>query len=170
MKVVITGIECSGKSTLSRSLCDHYRVPYIPEYSRFFLNEFGTNYTESDLLSIARGQYGLESERQGNGHNPIICDTSLLVIKIWSLIRFGRCHEWILEQIKLQTWSVFILCDHNIPLEDDPLRDFDLDRASFYKYYVAELSDLNIPYYEVAGSHDKRLRRSIEIIDGIMNS
>lgn len=170
MKVVVTGIECSGKSTLSESLSNHYGVPYLSEYSRWYLNEYGSDYTESDLLKIAQGQRESEYERERLAQAPIICDTSLLVIMIWSLIRFGHCHHWILEQIELQTWDLFILCDHDIPLEPDPLRDFDLDRESFYQQYLSELSELNVPYHLVHGSSDQRLRRSVEIIDGVLNS
>jgi len=91
VKVVITGIECSGKSTLA-------------------------------------GQLNQEKQANSNGIDPIICDTSLLVIKIWSEIRFGRCHQWIIDRIARQDWDLFLLCDHHIPLEADPLRDYDLDR------------------------------------------
>jgi nicotinamide riboside kinase len=162
MKVVITGIECSGKSTLAAGLADHYGVSYIPEYARTYLTKYGPDYTESDLLTIAKGQVRQEKAAREAGVNPIICDSSLLVIKIWSEIRFGRCDPWITDYIKQQDWDLFILCDHHISLEPDPLRDYDLDREEFHERYRTGLQELGVPYIEVKGPLSDRIKAAIE--------
>ena len=164
MKVIITGIECSGKSTLAVGLAAHYGVTHLPEYARAYLMEHGSNYTELDLLSIAHGQLNQEREASSNGVDPIICDTSLLVIKIWSEIRFGRCHPWIIDNIAQQDWDLFLLCDHHIPLEADPLRDYDLDRNDFHDRYRAGLLELDIPYHDVSGTTQQRINAATRII------
>ncbi len=164
MKVVITGIECSGKSTLAAGLAAHYGVVHLPEYARVYLMEHGPAYSEGDLLTIAQGQLNQEKQANSNGIDPIICDTSLLVIKIWSEIRFGRCHQWIIDRIARQDWDLFLLCDHHIPLEADPLRDYDLDRNEFHERYRSGLKELDIPYHEVRGNINERINTAIETL------
>lgn len=165
MKVVITGIECSGKTTLAGELAAHYNVSPISEYARFYLTEHGPTYTEGDLLTIAMGQIRKERQAKNQGISPIICDTSLLVIKIWSEIRFGRCDPWITHSIQKQDWDLFILCDHDIPLQPDPLRDYDLDREEHYERYRSSLQELNIPFIEVSGQLSARLNAAIETME-----
>ena len=72
MKVVITGIECSGKSTLAAELAAHYGVPPISEFARSYLMEHGPTYTEEDLLSIAMGQVRQERQATNKGIAPIL--------------------------------------------------------------------------------------------------
>ena len=165
MKVVITGIECSGKSTLAAELAAHYGVPPISEFARSYLMEHGPTYTEEDLLSIAMGQVRQERQATNKGIAPIICDTSLLVIKIWSEIRFGRCDPWITHSMQKQDWDLFILCDHRIPLEPDPLRDYDLDRDEHHERYRSNLQERGIPFIEVRGSRSDRIIAAVETME-----
>ena len=94
-KVIVTGPESSGKSTLCKALSIHFKIPYSKEFARVFLDQLGRNYIKDDLLKIAKGQ--LNSEE-----NAEVLDTDLITIKIWSKYKYGSCHKWILEQIERQ--------------------------------------------------------------------
>ena len=60
LKVIVTGAESSGKTTLCNALTEHFNIPFIAEFAREFLNKLDGNYTQDDLLAIAKGQ--LQSE------------------------------------------------------------------------------------------------------------
>lgn len=99
IKVVITGTECSGKTTLAENLAQHYQVPYVPEYAREYLNNLDRPYLQSDLRHIAIGQ--LELEKKYIANDLIICDTSMLVIKVWSQIKYNSVHPWLTMLLSL---------------------------------------------------------------------
>ena len=58
-KIAITGPESTGKSTLAEKLARHFNIGFIPEYSRTYLENFEGQYTENDVVEIAKGQYNL---------------------------------------------------------------------------------------------------------------
>ncbi|MBK8339574.1 MAG: ATP-binding protein [Flavobacteriales bacterium] len=59
-RIVITGPESSGKTTLCRLLAMHFGVPWVVEQARGYLDAIGRPYVEADLLIIARSQIGAE--------------------------------------------------------------------------------------------------------------
>ena len=112
LKIIITGPESCGKTTLARQLSAHFQTPLVEEYARIFFEEKQTpQYNAADLLKIAMGQSAAEkqaertllaqfpSKKASNSPNLILCDTDLLTIKIWSEEKYGRCDPWIIERI-----------------------------------------------------------------------
>ena len=95
LKIIVTGPESSGKTTLCKALSEHYNLPFTKEFAREYLTDLGKNYLQEDLLKIAVGQ--LKSEQ-----NTQLLDTDLITIKIWSEYKYGNCDKWILEQIEKQ--------------------------------------------------------------------
>ena len=81
-------------------LAQHFDCPSVKEYAREYIDQLDRPYLEDDLLAIARGQLALE-DRQSRATAPyLFCDTDLRVINIWSIIKYGRTHPWITEQIQ----------------------------------------------------------------------
>ena len=83
-KIIVTGPESSGKSTLCKALSAHFKIPYSEEFARGFLDELGSNYKKDDLLKIAKGQLNSEENTQ-------LLDTDLITIKLWSQYKYGSC-------------------------------------------------------------------------------
>ena len=63
-KIAITGPESTGKSTLAEKLAKHFNTDYIPEYSRTYLENFEGQYTENDVVEIAKAQHNLIIEEE----------------------------------------------------------------------------------------------------------
>ncbi len=165
-KIIITGPESCGKTTLCRALSDALQLPYAPEYARKYLETLERPYQYSDLQLIARQQYQeraivLEKEKS------LVCDTSFLVLKIWSEYKYQTCAPYILEQLENLGNVVFILCRTDIPWEADPLREHPQQRHILYNIYKKELQQLPYPFIEVSGSPSKRLEQSLFFIKNI---
>ena len=76
LKIVITGPESSGKTTLAQALAAHYRVPWVAEYARDYLERLTQPYQEKDLLAIAQGQMQWKMSKR----KPIrVCSSATLV-------------------------------------------------------------------------------------------
>lgn len=165
-KIILTGPEASGKSTLAKALADHFKTSYVPEFARSFLPTLDRPYEETDLLTIAKGQYALEKKHAQKDLSLLICDTSLLVMKVWSDYRFGKTHPWILDRLQENSLALYLLCSPDIPWEPDPLRENPHDRDDLFEIYCRELRALRHAFIMIQGSdHEKRLQQAVQAIE-----
>ena len=141
-KIIVTGPECSGKTTLSKKLSQHFKISFAKEYAREYLEKNGLVYEQNDLLKIAQKQ--IEKEKKFN-----LLDTDLLTIKIWSEYKYGNCNDWILEKIRNQISQkrIYILCKPDIKWQYDPQRENQHNREKLYTIYKKELDLLGHKYY-----------------------
>lgn len=171
-KVVIIGPESTGKSTLSEQLAKHYNTSWVPEYAREYLIQHGTEYTYDDLLTIAKGQVALE-ESYINGASPssklLFIDTDQYVMKVWCEFVFGKCHQWVLDQIKKRKYDLYLLCNIDLPWAHDPLREYpDLaPRLELYSIYKNLLTNQSVPWVEISGNYDERLQKAIQAVNDL---
>ena len=156
-KIVLIGPESTGKTSLAKALALHFKEAWVPEYARKYIAELGRNYIEADLLAIAKGQLKLEDSFAKRANNYLFCDTNLIVIKIWANYKYGKCHPWILQQIKQRSYDFYFLCGTDVPWEYDLQRENPNNRAALYALYKAELLQMNCPFVELRGSLPERL-------------
>lgn len=159
-KIILTGPESAGKTTLARDLAARYHTAWAPEYARDYLRDLGRPYAEDDLVAIARGQLAREEAYARQSSGLLFCDTSLLVIKVWSDYRYGRTHPWILEQLRERPAQLYLLCRPDLPWEPDPLRENPNDREALFDIYQRELEALSLPYAVVSGKGQERLQNA----------
>ncbi|MEC7863727.1 MAG: ATP-binding protein [Bacteroidota bacterium] len=141
LKIIVTGPESSGKTTLCKALSKYFKIPFSKEYAREYLNPLIRDYTKEDLIKIAKGQ--LKSEQ-----NSSLLDTDLITIKIWSYYKYDSCDNWILEQIEKQKIEnrYYLLCKPDIAWKADPLRENTTNRKQLFEIYKEELKKLNHNY------------------------
>jgi len=153
-KIIITGPESSGKTTLCNALSKHFNLPFSKEYAREYLNTLKRDYNPDDLLKIAKGQLQTENGLQ-------ILDTDLITLKIWSEYKYGSCDKWILTQIEKQKSEnrFYLLCNPDIPWQADKQRENPNDREELFEIYKQELDDLEHNYFIVEG--ENRIENSI---------
>ena len=190
-KIVIIGPESTGKSTLCEQLAEHYNTSWCPEYAREYLLKNGTNYSFGDLLTIAKGQVGLEDKlteeieeldpgvisknnKRNAGHPPAIrpffIDTDMYVMKVWCEFVFDNCHRYILEQIVKRTYDLYLLCNVDLPWVKDELREYpDLEnRLKLYYIYKDIMVNQPVPWVNISGGYEERLDTAIKSVDGIL--
>lgn len=157
-KVAIVGAECTGKSSLAEALAEAYNCPFVPEFAREYLGKLQLPYTALDVQAIARGQMSLEDEALANTEAPyLFCDTNLWVIKVWMDNSYKTTPEWIEREIQQRPYYLHIITDHEIPYEEDPLREHPKDRPFFTELYKQLLGKNNVPYLYVKGSLQERV-------------
>ena len=59
-KFIVSGPECSGKTTLAKNLSNEYNLKLVKEYARDFLNKNKNFYEYKDLIKIADQHYFLK--------------------------------------------------------------------------------------------------------------
>ncbi len=168
IKIVLTGPESTGKTTLAKQLSKRFDASMVPEFARYFINNLDRDYVESDLLEIAKGQLDYEQHQSLITNEILICDTDLLTIKIWSEYKFGRCDPQILQWIDSQQYDHYLLCGIDITWEFDPQRENPEERLELYEIYKKELVLYKKPFTEIVGNEGQRLQKSVELIHSIL--
>ena len=180
MKVAITGPESTGKSTLSEQLARHYHTEWCPEYAREYLLKHGKKYSYDDLLVIAKEQIEMEKEFESrvkrkksgiNGKQLLFVDTEMYVMKVWCEFVFNKCHKYVLDQIAERKYDLYLLCNIDLPWVKDELREYpDLEtRRKLYSIYKDIMINQPVPWADISGDHDQRLKKAIKAVDRLLS-
>ncbi len=161
-KISVTGPESSGKTTLARQLAAFFGAPCVPEYARIYLALLGRPYTASDLPAMAAGQARWEDTLAALNPPLLICDTDILVVKVWSEYKYGTCHPSILALWQQKRYDLHLLCRPDMPWQYDPLREHPDQRWELYEIYRRELLAAGAPFVEIGGDEVERLRAAVE--------
>ena len=168
-KIVITGPESTGKTTLSRKLSKYFEFPLVEEYAVDYLIKTGGKYIYRDLLKIAKGQIEKENRIVNETNSDlIISDTDLLTIKIWSKVKFGKISRWIMKTIRNRHYDHYLLCYPDIPWEYDPFRENPNDREWLFELYEKELKKYRKKYTIIKGNEEIRFNSASEIINDLL--
>lgn len=167
---------------MCEQLAQHYETMWCPEFAREYLLTNGTNYEYEDLLTIARGQLALEDEysstlernslpmMEEGGHLPLFIDTDMYVMKVWSefvlasaivlsLTRSGK-ESMISTCFVIQTCHGWRTNCGNIP-NCTPGK-------KLYSIYKDIMVNQPVPWVDISGDDDARLRKGIAAIDTLL--
>lgn len=165
-RVVLTGPESTGKSTLCRALSDYNTITVVYEYAREYLSALNRPYTFEDLNRIAEGQY--EAMIEDKESSFLICDTGFVVLNVWSQEVFGRVPESIVNYLHEVPVDLYLLCSPDFPWVIDPLRENPRDRDRLFAIYISLLSSLKVPYHILTGNEAERLSQALVHIDNLL--
>lgn len=165
IKIAVVGPESTGKTELSKQLAEHYQTEWVPEVARTYLENLSRQYNYDDLEKIALQQLDAEEKLSKQTGELLICDTNLIVIKVWSDFKFGKTEPWIIEKIREQDYLIHLLMDIDMPWQYDPLREHPHKRQELFDIYVRELKFFNIPFQIISGTGMKRLEHAVKAID-----
>lgn len=167
-KIVATGPESSGKTTLTKSLAAHYGTVSAPEFARFYLAAKQERYTREDLSIIGQGQRAWENWYGQHASRLLFCDTDWTVLQIWEQFRFGPPPSgvWAWQDAMPQTTAqLYLLCAPDFPWQPDPLREDPETRGELFLLYEKLLTDLHLPFLMVQGAQEARLEIAISAIN-----
>ncbi|MFT3909910.1 MAG: ATP-binding protein [Ferruginibacter sp.] len=175
-KIVVIGPESTGKSSLCEQLAKHFKTEWVREYAREYLVKHGTDYTYEDLLKISAGQLKGEEDaiiniqRSTSNTQLLFIDTDLYVMKVWSEFVFNKCDNLILTQIANRQYDLYLLCNTDVPWVKDELREYpDLKtREKLFYFYKDAMINQHVPWIEIAGDYDQRLKTAIEAVNKII--
>lgn len=169
IRVVVTGSECTGKSTLARELAAFYGVECAPEYVRTFIQSIGGRPQFSDHGPIARGQKALEDEYRARATGLLIHDTDLLSTVAYCRAYFARCPEWIEAAAIDRQAALYLLCDIDVPWVADGLRDRPDRREEMHELFESVLREAHANFVLVRGSRAERIRAARVHIDALVS-
>jgi NadR type nicotinamide-nucleotide adenylyltransferase len=167
-RIAIVGPECTGKTQLSLALAQHYKTVWVPEYARQYIDRLDRPYEYHDLLKIAWWQLFTEDELALEANKILICDTNLMIIKVWSEFKYQKCDPKIISLLKEKKYDLHLLTNIDVPWENDPQREHPDKREFFFNLYKTELNEMNVEYIEISGQQQQRLTTAIQAIDALL--
>ena len=164
-KILITGPESTGKSTLVQVLAKYFKAEYVSEYAREYLEKLDRPYQEKDLLEIAKGQVKSEEGKVLESSSLLFVDTDLTVMHIWSEEKFGRTSDWVLQEMKTRTYDLYLVPDIDLEWIYDPQRENPNDRERLMQLYQQSFKKREINYHLVKGKGEQRVQNAIDIVE-----
>ena len=166
VKILVTGPESSGKTTLVQQLHDSYLSLPVPEVSRVYLEKHGPQYNESDLPFLLRKQLEMEHSVAEVSDVPVLfIDTGPEVYYVWAEEKYGKVDAAITGAVIAARYDATLLCYPDLKWQPDPLREHPDagDRFRLFNRY-AELVDryYGEPVHVVRGG--ERLASAVEFL------
>jgi nicotinamide riboside kinase len=166
IRIVLTGPECTGKSTLAMQLAQHYSTLCIPEYAREYVGNLSRPYDYEDVVHIAETQVKQLAEYSRRASRILFLDTYLLITKVWFDLVFNKRPEWIDAELLQHPLDFYLLCDTDIPWKADSVRENGGTRREYLLgIYKKELVDFGCTFELVQGLGNERLKNAIRLVD-----
>lgn len=172
-RVVVTGSESTGKTTLAGQLALALATLWVPEFSREYAEQAQRELTAADVAPIARGQMRGEEEGMDAWRTrfasheappPLILDTDLVSTTVYAEHYYGHCPAWIMEAAWERRGDLYLLCAPDLPWVADGVRDQAQMRASLDAAFRARLGEFGVAVEEVPGPGAQRLERALTAV------
>lgn len=169
-RIALLGPESSGKTMLCKQLAAHFKTLWVPEFSREFMEKLNRPYNSDDILFTAKEQLKVEEELLLKANEFLFIDTELIIAKVWCEDVFGFCPEWIYEKIEEKKYDLYLLTKHDLPWEQDPVRENPNRRDYFFNLSLNELETRKFNFEIVSGSGGDRLRNAVKAVENFLKT
>lgn len=168
VRVVLTGSECTGKTTLAGELARAYGAHVSLEYARFYLDAKGEGLTAADVEPIARGQATVEDDAEAAARRVLFKDTDLVSTVVYARHYYGECPAWIEEAARRRLGDLYLLLAPDVPwVADGAQRDRPESREEIHALFRSTLVDLGARVVEIGGTWAERRARATEAVDAL---
>ena len=172
-RVVVTGSECTGKTTLAGDLARQFGTVCVAEYAREYLDRkvatTGLPLDERDVEPIARGQIVAEDRGAATAKRLLVLDTDLVSTTVYARHYYGACPAWIDQAARDRRGDLYLLCDIDVPWVADSVRDRPHHREHIHALFVEALNTLGAPYVLIRGSWAARLTTAVAAVSELLD-
>jgi len=165
-KIVITGPESTGKTTLIDYLSEKFSMPYYYEFAREYIENLNREYTFEDVENIAKKQISiLKKSNYSVNEKCVFFDTGLIITKVWFQEVFNRVPFYVEEAIKEIKIDLYLLCYPDIKWVPDAVRENGGEkRLSLFNKYKEELEKNSFKYLIIKGYERERFLSAQEYL------
>jgi HTH-type transcriptional repressor of NAD biosynthesis genes len=169
-KVVFMGAMSTGKTTISVALAEKYNTVWMPEYGREYWekNQINRRINAEQMVEIARGHIEREDKMVLDANRYLFVDTNAITTYMFGMDYQG----YVLPELdslamKAQSrYDICFLCCDDIPYDDTWDRSGNQKRQIFQKQIIAGLKERRLPYIELKGPLEERIR----VVDRILKN
>ena len=163
--VVVTGSECTGKTTLAHEVARQCSGPCSPEFVREYLDRKGLELDATDVEPIAVGQIAVEDAALSHASALLVKDTDLVSTVVYARHYYGACPAWIEEAALAHRGDLYLLLHPDVPWVADRLqRDRPVERDLLHGLFRAALAGLGARVVDITGTWDERRDRALAAV------
>src|SRR5690349_1745753 len=111
-RIVVTGSESTGKTTLAQQLAAHFNAIWVAEQARTYAERETRPLTAEDVAPIASEQIAAEDAALIEaGHRKVhwmFLDTDLLSTVVYARHYYGACPAWIEAEAKARLGELYL--------------------------------------------------------------
>ena len=169
IRIVLTGSESTGKTTLAMRLAAHYGAEYVPEFVREYAARRGGLIGMEDHDPIAYGQIALEDAHIARAPGVLVQDTDLLSTVVYCRHYWGHCPPWIVEQAHERRPDLYLLCEIDLPWVADGIRDRGHMREEMHELFRAAVGASGSAFVTIEGDSKERFAQAVAAIDSVLS-
>jgi NadR type nicotinamide-nucleotide adenylyltransferase len=167
--IVVTGSECTGKTTLAAGLARQFDTTWSPEHVRRFVEREGRAPRAEDVAAIARGQIAGEDRAAERATRLVVRDTDLVSTVVYATHYFGSCPGFVAFAARERLADLYLLCYPDVPWTADGLqRDRPEDREEIHGQFRDALARLGGRVVAIRGSWAERDTRARAAVDELL--
>jgi NadR type nicotinamide-nucleotide adenylyltransferase len=160
-RIVLTGPEATGKTTLASALARHFRAPWLPEMARAYATEVKRELTAVDAGIIATRAMAAEDAALAKDPPLLILDTDLISTVVYVRHYYGSCPVWIEEAARARRGDLYLLCEPDLPWTPDGVRDRPAGRQELFALFEGAMREFGCTSIDVAGAGVARERAAL---------
>jgi nicotinamide riboside kinase len=164
LRIVLTGGECTGKTTLARALAERHDTAWVREAAREVALAKAGLLGPEDVEPIARAHIAASDdalrEATRRERPAVFFDQDLLSTVVYARHYYGDCPSWIQRLAAERLGNLYILCRPDLPWTPDPARDRGDRREEMHALFAAALAEAGARVAEVAGRGAEREGRA----------
>lgn len=166
VRIVVTGSECTGKTSLAFELARLYGAPCSAEFARLYLERKGEALTAQDVDAIAAGQIDGEDRAIDQAAALVMHDTDLLSTMVYARHYYGTCPPWIVKAMWRRRADLYLLLHPDVPWVADGLqRDRAAERDIMHALFRSALLEIGARFVDVTGPWKLRRASASAAID-----
>jgi nicotinamide riboside kinase len=164
-RVVVTGPESTGKSTLALALGERLGAPVVPEAARIHAEAHpGRTLTADDVTPIGELALALEGQAALAAPPVLVLDTDLLSTIVYARHYYGEAPAWIAPALRERRADVYLLCATDLPWTPDGVRDRPEARESLWQAFRDTLREFGCVVAPVEGAGERRLANALHAV------
>lgn len=172
-KIVLIGIESTGKTVLSEKLAKHYVAPVVPEFAKeFIINELNGN--EHDINDAHYDMFAtkqLESiQTLYDGSELVIIDTNAFITGFYQRLYTGKITPVVEDLMRTESYDLILYLDNDVEWIDDGMRYHGTPSLRHKAKVLFELMllEYDINYVKIDGTYDERFKKAIKHINEVL--
>ena len=152
-RIVVSGSESTGKTTLARRLAEWLGTAWVPEHSRGYAEAKGAPLTVLDVEPIARGTLAAEDAATARARGGVlVLDTDLASTLVYARHYYDFHPAWVEAAWRARPPALYLLCHPDVPWVPDGIRDQPRDRERLHALFAAQLAASGAPVADVHGA------------------